>query len=97
MEPETPQFINTFKHKLESGTLKVEVDSDDDYGGEVKRRPTESLFKRLTTTKTIIPLYALATNHKGMQKVRLRRKVRDEFHAKIRKQMLDLRAKSLEK
>ncbi len=96
MEPGTPQFLNTFKHKLESGTLKGEVDSDDDYGSEVKRGPTESLFKRLATTKTIIPLYAFATNHKGMQKVKLRRKVRDEFHAKIRKQMLDLRAKSLE-
>ena len=94
----TPQFLDTFKQKLESDALKVEVDSDDDYEGEVKRKPSEfSLFTRLTTTKTIIPLYALATNHKGMQKVRLRRKVRDEFHAKIRQQMLDLRAKSLEK
>ena len=85
MEPETPQFLNTFKHKLESGAIKVEVDSDDDNGVEVRRRPTESLFTRLTTTKTIIPLYALATNHKNMQKAQLRRRVRDEFHAKVRK------------
>ena len=94
----TPHFLDTFKLKLESDALKVEVDSDDDYEGGVKRKPSEfSLFTRLMTTKTVIPLYALATNHKNMQKVQLRRRVRDEFHAKIRKQMLDLRAKSLEK
>ena len=68
MEPETPNFLNAFHKKLGGNTLDATVDSDDD-DGEVKRRPTESLFKRLMTTKKIIPLYALATNHMGMQKV----------------------------
>ena len=56
---------------------------------------SESLISTLKNSKSLIPLYALPTHHKGMQKVRLRRKIRDEFHDKMRKSMLDWKEKGL--
>jgi len=64
-------------------------------GGKKAKKGIESLFSKLQNSTKLIPLYALPTYHKGMEKVRQRRKIRDEFHRKMRQSFLDQKEKDL--
>jgi hypothetical protein len=60
-------------------------DEEEDY-----RLTPVSSVKTLPNT----PLYALPTDHKGMQKVRQRREKREEFKKTIKKSILDTRTET---